>query len=377
LKIALVTHTFFPSSVGGREKYVFYLAKNLAKKGHDVRVFTCSDRLKKLKEKKNGFETIYSKTIKIPSPGAKYRICFGMLRDLKKFDPDIIHAHDSRHYTTFLSYIYSKRSRKPMILTEHGFHSMRNVTNLLYFFYNKLVSRKIFRQAEKVIAVSDSLKKELVRLGVPEKKIAVVHNAIDLQDYSPKAKQVLKSEFGKRMVFSAGRLIEEKGFQHLIRAVPCILKEFPETMFLIAGPDHYYRSHLEKLSKGMGVSEKVLLLGSICEDELRSFMKSADAIVIPSTYEPFGIIALEAMAFEKPIVASDVGGLSEIFSGGGNALLVKPGNHEQICEGIKRIFRDKRLAKKLSLGAGKKVRDYDWGKSVDKVISLYKEAIHR
>ncbi len=375
MRIALVTHTFFPESVGGREKYVFSLAKVLAKLGYTVCVFTCSDKLTKEKKiQQNGFKTVYLKTFKISVPGAKYRIPFGFSKKLKEFNPDIIHTNDSRHFTTFLSYIFSKKYKKPMILTEHGFHSLKSFTKIIYTFYNRLISQKIFRQSKKIITVSKSFKKEVISLGIPVNKIEMIYNSLNLEEYDIKIRRDKKNSKNK-IIFSAGRLIEEKGFQYLIKAIPILLEEFPNLILMLAGPNHYYKKHLENISNQLNIRKQVLFLGEISEYKLKKFMKLSDIIVIPSLYEPFGIIALEAMAMGKPIVASKIGGLSEIISEGKTGLFVNPGSHLDIYEKVRTLLNNEKLSKKLSKQAKNESKKYDWEKNIGKIIRIYKSVI--
>ena len=180
----------------------------------------------------------------------------------------------------------------------------------------------------------------------------------------------------KRILLAVGRLTKEKGFQYLIKALPRILKKVPESILIIIGPKNYYEKNLKELVKLNNLSNKVIFTGLVSEKILKSALFSSDVVVIPSVYEPFGIIALEAMAYGKPIVASGAGGLSEFLTNGENCLLVSPASTNELSEKISGLLINEKLANKLGKRAKETVKRYDWKNMIDKILDIYENELN-
>jgi glycosyltransferase involved in cell wall biosynthesis len=384
MKIIQITHSFFPHSVGGREKQVYDLAKALVKKGHEVEIFTCSDSFWKSYTKKENskLKIHYFKTIKIKFSAGYYRIPLGMFFSLmtKKFD--LLHAHEYFHFTTFLSSLVSKLRKIPLIFTEHGYPEQVGTLKIALKTYDKFVLPFIISNCERIIVVSNFIKKELIsKCRVSEDKVKVIYNGINLREYE-KENKTFSEKYNlkeKKIVLAMGRLIKEKGFQYLIKAIPLVKKEIPEisnVIFVILGPEVYYGKKLKKLAKNLGVEKEVFFLGPLSEKMVKSAISSSNLIAIPSIYEPFGIVALEAMAFEKPIIASNTGGLKE-FLNEKNSILIKPGDENELANGIIKILKDKELADKIGKKAREDVKKFELRKIVNKVLEIYKKAIEK
>lgn len=377
MKIVLVTHSFFPNSVGGREKHVYDLANALSKAGHEVEIFTCSDSpFKKYTDIKNSFRIHYLQTIRLPFSVGYYRIPPSLFLELAKVKADIIHSHDFHHFTTLISAIASKRAQTPFLLTEHGYSEQIGVTKLLIKFYDNLFLPQIRKSLTKAIAVSNFIREELIhRYKVSEDRIEVIHNFINLKSYKVKS-SIFRKKYGledKKIILASGRLIREKGFQYLIRAFPHVIKKTPETILAIIGPTNYYKNELIKLSESKKLTGKVIFCGTVSEEMLKSALFCSDIVAIPSLYEPFGIIALEAMAYAKPIIASNTGGLAETLTNKRNGLLVTPGNVTELAGSIIGLLNNKSFAKRLGRKAQKDVKSYDWEKNIEKIVNIYQK----
>lgn len=376
MKIALVTHTFFPQSTGGREKYVYYLAKKLIEKNHEVEVFTSSDSLtKSYTELINTNLTVhYFPTFRFPISMGYYRINPTMLSALLKSDFDIIHAHEYCHFTTCMSVLAARIKELPFILTEHGYPEQIGITKNLVRIYNKIILPQIISTSKKIIAVSNFIKKELIsRYNIPSEKISVIYNSIALEDYKIKS-DIFRRKYhleDKKVILAIGRLIKEKGFQNLIKTIPIIKRKIPEIAVVIIGPKNYYKPELVRMSK---ITGNVIFTNTISEEMLKSAISSSDVISIPSLYEPFGIVALEAMAYGRPIIASNTGGLSETLNNS-NSLLVHPGDVKELANGIINLLNNKKLSYKLGKKAKEDVKKYDWRNKINEIINVYNDAI--
>jgi glycosyltransferase involved in cell wall biosynthesis len=380
MKIALVTHTFFPQSVGGRENHVYYLGKTLSRKGHKVEVFTSSDSLLKRYSKFENSNMVihYFPTIKLPVSMGYYRINPTMLFVLLKKDFDVIHAHEYFHFTTFISALAAKIKKIPFILTEHGYPEQFGASNFLLKLYHRFCLPLIISSSKKVIAVSKSIKNEIIsKFSISPEKMSVVYNAIDLNDYTKKSNIFIKkySLKDKKIILSVGRLIKEKGFQHLIKTLPFILKKISDVRLVIIGPDHYFKKSLVRISEHAGMQNRVFFTGKVSNEMLKSAIFCSDVVVIPSLYEPFGIIALEAMSYGKPIVASRVGGLKEFLVNKETCLFCPPNYSEGLARCLTEILTNKKLSLKLGKNAKEAVKKYDWDKIIDRITCIYSDTI--
>jgi glycosyltransferase involved in cell wall biosynthesis len=380
MKIALVTHSFLPNSIGGREKYIYDLARMLIEKGNEVKVFTCSDSiLKKSFYTKNSLVIDYLPTLRFPLLEGIYRIPLMFFLRLLKKDFDLIHAHDFHHFTTFISTVATKIINKPLIVTEHGYPEQVGLMKGAMSFFDTLFLPRIKNSSRKIIAVSNFIKNELVsKYNIPKKKIEVIYNSIILKEYKEKS-EIFKEKYKlgeDKVILSVGRVIKEKGFQYLIKALPIILKKIKNVKIVIIGPPSQFKNTLVSLAKKIGVENKIVFCGVVSDEMLKSALYCSDIVAIPSLYEPFGIVALEAMAYSKPIVASKVGGLMEIIIHNQNGLLVQPENSFQLANAIIRVLEDKNLAKKLGRRARECVKRYDWNRNIYKILKVYEEIIY-
>jgi glycosyltransferase involved in cell wall biosynthesis len=379
MKIILVTHSFYPGSIGGREKCIFTLANALSKR-HEVEVFTCSDSFSKSFKKtiNSKFFIRYFPTIRIPVAGTYYRIPYTMFFELIKSNADIIHTSDFHHFTTFISALAAKKSKKPFFLIEHEYPRETGITKLFIDFYNKFFVPTISKSTDVAVAISNSTKKELINIyKIQAKKIHVIPDMINLNEYNSKSVEFRKKYKleNKKIILAVGRLVRKKGFQYLIKAFPKILENFPEAVLVIIGPWHNYKNELVSLVKKMKLKDKIIFTGIVSDKMLKSAIYCSDVFVIPSLHEGFGIVALEAMAYSKPIVASNAGGLSEILEHNKNSLLVPPGDINKLADEIMKLLKDQKLAKNIAENARREVEKYDSRKNIDKLIKIYNECI--
>ena len=157
----------------------------------------------------------------------------------------------------------------------------------------------------------------------------------------------------------------------LLGSVKKILKEKPKTKFIIAG-EGWHRSELQKISKEMKIEDKVFFTGYLPEEDFLAFFNVSDILVIPSTYEPFGIVALEGMATRTPIIVSDVGGLSEIVDHRWTGIKVPPDNSTALAEAIIDLIDNEKLKKTVVKNAMEKlIHVYDWSIIADQTIKIY------
>jgi len=172
-----------------------------------------------------------------------------------------------------------------------------------------------------------------------------------------------------------GRLVYEKGIQNLIAAMPKILENYNDAKLIIAGKGGML-DELKAQVESMGIANKVYFTGYLDAKQVQKMYKCADVAVFPSTYEPFGIVALEAMLAGVPTVVSDVGGLNEIVEHGVTGMKSYAGNSNSIADSILALLYDHALATTVSKNAKAKVKElYSWNKIAQDTHFTYQKAI--
>jgi glycosyltransferase involved in cell wall biosynthesis len=216
--------------------------------------------------------------------------------------------------------------------------------------------------------------------GLPDNKLVMVPNGVNPRVYETVSSQTLESlrrEFAlpeEKLVLFVGRLVYEKGAHVLINAIPKVLEKV-NAKFVIVGSG-YMKDQLYNIVKSMGIEHKVLFTGFLEEEKLLGLQTCADVSVVPSLFEPFGIVALEAMAARSPVVVSDTGGLSEIVEHDSTGVKVYPNNTESLAWGIIRVLSDDKFRAQISHNGYEKIkRKYDWGKIALETKGIYESVL--
>jgi glycosyltransferase involved in cell wall biosynthesis len=210
---------------------------------------------------------------------------------------------------------------------------------------------------------------------MPTDKMIVIPNGIDIDNLHiipPQQERILTEQYApnhERLLFFVGRIVHEKGLHVLIRAMPQILQEFPNTRLLVAGRNS---RHLFPLAAELGVAGAVRFLDFITDQQRDYIYQVVDAAIFPSLYEPFGIVALEAMALDCNVIASDVGGLGEVVKHEINGLTVYPNDPDSIAWAVRRLFRDPSAALVRRIMAHAQVgAQYSWHNIAQQTVILY------
>jgi len=397
LKILQVSPEFPPHSLGGGGLLVENLAQGLRRQGHEVTVATGLFAVKSMFERP--FSTNYEgitvtwlplleapnvgfqlKTITPPNPSSLAQL----LQVLLAKDFDIVHIHGFGHllcdYAAVLCHILGKK----YVLTIHGFpkepRRRGGVLSIVYNAYAKTLGTQTIRRATKVVAISNSIANECHDY-VTDERIAIIRNAVDTSVYSAEPSAQKKDETltrynlaGKQVILCIGRLTEAKGFQYVIRAIPQIRKKIPNVHLVIVGKDNGY-GYLRELKKSVtqeGVEPFVSFAGGVNDEEKKGLLWISRAVAIPSFEEPFGIVALEAMASGRPIVASKVGGLQEVLSTDKYTLLIESKNVEQLAQALTRVISDEKMGIGARTDRLLRSEKFDLNRMVVKYIDLYR-----
>ena len=240
------------------------------------------------------------------------------------------------------------------------------------------VERRMARRADAVIVCSYYMRGHVADIfDIDERRIAVIPNGIDPNELRPAGDlETLRREFAaphEKLVLLVGRLVYEKGFQLAFDALPGVIEKVENVRFLVAGSGTH-EAELKAQAERLGLSEHGVFLGWIGDDALHSLYRIADLCVVPSIYEPFGLVALEAMASGCPCIVADTGGLREVVPSGERVgLRFHGGDAAHLGVMIERLLVDGELRDRLVMEASEHVLRFDWDDVAQRTRGIYGE----
>jgi glycosyltransferase involved in cell wall biosynthesis len=297
---------------------------------------------------------------------------------VKEHDYDLIHIHDWLVGEAGVTLKHEWRT--PLLVTIHATERGRHQGHLPTG-YSHLMDRMEWRicfESWNVIVCSDYMAAEVNGyFGTPMGKIMVIPNGVNpVKQYGPDVRQAIRREYapnGERLLFFVGRIVYEKGVQVLLKAMPQILAQYPDIRLLVAGKNS---RELAPQAQELGISDQVDFLGFISDERRDQIYQSVDAAIFPSLYEPFGIVALEAMATGCNVIASDVGGLSDVVRHEITGLTVYPNDPDSIAWAVDRLFSAPFEAERRRQRALYEAQTrYNWKTIASQTIELYERVV--
>ncbi len=240
------------------------------------------------------------------------------------------------------------------------------------------VERWMAQRADSVITCSHYMRGHVADIfDIEEDRITVIPNGIDPRDLRPVGDlEALRREFAaphERLVLLVGRLVYEKGFQLALDALPGVIERVGDVRFLVAGSGTH-EAELKAQAERLGLTDQGVFLGWIGDDALHSLYRIADLCVVPSIYEPFGLVALEAMASGCPCIVADTGGLREVVPSGERVgLRFNGGDAEHLGVMIERLLVDDELRDRLVAEASEHVLSFDWSDVAERTRAIYRQ----
>lgn len=375
-----------PRIIGGLARVVWALSRELVKTGCEVHVVTADHPGQPEHEIADGVHIHRVKTQTDTTPDFitwVNRLNFGMLQyamQIHRQTPfDIIHAHD--WMVTDAAWVMKSGFGVPFVATMHATEAgrMHGIHNEMQRYIHQMEWRLTF-EAWEVIVNSNSMQEELRNsFNMPADKTVIIPNGTNPEVFDFEFDgRPMRSKYAReheQIVLFVGRMVREKGVHVMLESATRILSERPGTQFLLVGTG-YYLEDLKRQAWQLGIGENVHFLGYVGDAELLQLYKIADAVCIPSLYEPFGIVALEGMAAQVPVVTSDVGGLKDFVENMVTGVTTYAGDSGSLAWGLLQVLRNPELAKRLRETAYDKVRHiYNWKVIASRTYEVYTKVL--
>jgi glycogen(starch) synthase len=381
MRVAILSWEYPPLVVGGIAAHVEGLATAAARAGHEVVVLSLHHQGTPDDQTIQGVRVLRARADLpwIPDHDLVARMASAnhqlvqLATQLGSWRPDVVHAHD--WLVAWAGDTLKTLWNVPLVATIHATERGRHGGHLPPGMPATVNAAEwwLTYQARRVICCSRFMLREVIDgFELPIEKVHLVPNGVDPSAWAPVQDGPVTNE---RLVLSWGRVQYEKGFQVLAGAMALLRNRVPGIRCVIAGRGSYL-PELQMQVDVEGVSDIVQLAGFVPDDELRGLLHRAACVVIPSLYEPFGIVALEAMAAGAPTIVARTGGLSEIVEGTGAGILFEPGAREQLAAVLADVLTNPATAAGLKARAATLLEErYSWDAIASATVNVYRQAI--
>ena len=390
MRVIMLSWEYPPKIVGGISRHLYDLAHALVAQGVEVHVITCEHPGAAEEEVEDG---IFLYRVAVQGQANDFIHWVQLLNDAmyaradtliprlladSASEPLLLHAHDwLAHYA---GAALKHKFRIPLVATIHATEYGRNngINGPTQEYINS-VEWHLQNEAWRVIVCTDFMRRECEHaLHTPWDKMDVIYNGVEaskfaLPEFTPQEKAEFRAQYAapeEKIIFFVGRMVREKGVQILIEALPKVRWGYHDAKLLIVGGGH--RDHLVNLAAYLGMERHVYFAGFVPDADLMKIYSIIDVACFPSLYEPFGIVALEAMAANVPVIVSDAGGLPEVVQNGVTGITTYAGNANSLADGILDVLHDPEAAKSRAVKAWERLQtDFSWDTIATKTIGVY------
>ena len=386
-RVLILTWEYPPIVEGGLARHVRKLAEGLVAEGVEVHVLTRGGKDLAAEELRAGVVVHRVREPKWPKDLDRFvawveRMNVDMREAgevlVERLGPfDVLHGHD--WLVASAAARLAERFGLPYLTTIHatefGRHQGWVDTHPQAHIHG--VETWMTRRADGVIVCSHYMRGHVADVfGIPEARATVIPNGIDPLDLHPVDDlDTLRARFAApedKLVLLVGRLVYEKGFQLALDALAPVIEKLGGVRFLVAGSGTH-EAELKRQARRLGLDEHGTFMGWIGDDVLHSLYRIADLTVVPSIYEPFGLVALEAMASGCPCIVADTGGLREVVPSSEVGLRFRSRDHRSLAPLIERVLTDDALRDRLVTEASEHVLRFDWGDVARRTAEVYAE----
>jgi len=382
--------TRYPPGLGGVERHVAEITPRLASLGHRVEVFT-TDLYSEFpvvrfpasvpREEATSFGAVHRLRVWSLPWDFHYPFFRGLDGALRRYRPDVVHVHTYGTDQVEVARRYERRTGTPFVLTAH-FHPIWSIyggwiRHRIRSFYDHMLASRIVSAASRLIVQTHEEERLLRVLGFPLPEVAIVPPGYTPLPPPPPGRAPFADTFkipGPFVLF-VGRLASNKGLLELVEAFKTLARDDASAHLVLIGEDGGMRGPMMARVRAAGLTERVHVLGHVDDDALlAAAYRESRLLALPSEYESFGLVLLEALAQGRPVVASRVGGIPEFVEDGRAGLLVPPKEVAPLAEAIGRLWNDEELARRLGdYGRREIVPRYTWERVVEQIDGIYRE----
>ena len=375
----------YPPAAGGAETVVKAYSEGLRDLGHDVEVITTDLYTetpfvkKEMPSEVNGINVTRHKAYTV-SGEAHYVLAPGMVQSFLSKKADIIHTHSYGYFQNHAGWIRERFQSTPWVITPH-FHPSWSMwggakRKTLREFYDTVIGKGTMESADLITCVSKHERDMLVsEIGISEDNIKIIYNGINWNDWQILPdKNIFRKQYpdiSDKFVLFAGRLATNKGLSDLISAMDLVNQKSVD--LVITGADMGLGKQLEKEALEKGV--RMHRLGHIDDETYRSVLAAAEILVLPSEYEAFGIVLLEAAAAETAVIGTNVGGIPEAMSPGNNGLIVEYNDVDNLSKSIATLLDDAKLCKEMGKAGRVWAKNFSWDSILKELEQEYSSII--
>jgi glycogen(starch) synthase len=396
MRVLMLSWEYPPVVVGGLARHVHALARHLARDGHEV-VVLCRhdagtdasthpssdhvvDSVRVIRVAEDPLHVTFERDLVAWTLAMGHSMIRCGLELLRGWQPEVVHAHD--WLVTHPAITLAETARTPLVGTIHATEAGRHSGWLSHPLNQQVHSVEwwLANRSDELITCSQAMRGEVAQLfEVPGEEITVIHNGIEERGWQVPPAEIAHARRtyapdGAPLLLYFGRLEWEKGVQDLIAALPEIRRAHPGTRLVVAGQGRH-QDELIGQAGGLGISSSVEFAGHLPDRTLRAVLSAADAVVLPSRYEPFGIVALEAAAAQAPLVASTAGGLGEVVIDGVTGLAFAPGDVPALATAVNAVLSDRQAAARRARTARSRLAaDFDWAQIAAATAEVYRRA---
>ena len=390
MRVLLISWEYPPVIEGGLARHVRKLSEHLVREGVEVHVLTRGGGHLPVEEERHGVLVHRVREPAFPmDPSAFVRWVDEMNADMRqlafalcdRFAFDLVHSHD--WLVAGAAEPVARRIERPWLVTVHATEFGRHqgwVQNHPQSHIHA-AERAMVRRADRVITCSRYMRSHVSTVfGVSPRRVTAVQNGIDPRDLEPVVPDLpgLRARYAEpeqRLVLLVGRLVYEKGFHLALDALAPVIRRLGDVRFVVAGTGTA-EAELKRQSRRLGLTRHGSFLGWIGDDMLHSLYRVADLCIVPSIYEPFGLVALEAMASGCLCVVADTGGLREVVPSDGTVGLRFPSRDSAaLGEILEQVLRDDAMREQLVTEARAHVLCFDWGEVATRTAAIYRELV--
>ena len=375
----------YPPAPGGAETVVKAYSEGLRDLGHDVEVITTDLYTetpfvkKEMPSEVNGINVTRHKAYTV-SGEAHYVLAPGMVQSFLSKKADIIHTHSYGYFQNHAGWIRERFQSTPWVITPH-FHPSWSMwggakRKTLREFYDTVIGKGTMESADLITCVSKHERDMLVsEIGISEDNIKIIYNGINWNDWQTLPdKNIFRKQYpniSDKFVLFAGRLATNKGLSDLISAMDLVNQKSVD--LVITGADMGLGKQLEKEASEKGV--RMHRLGHIDDETYRSVLAAAEMLVLPSEYEAFGIVLLEAAAAETAVIGTNVGGIPEAMSPGNNGLIVEYNDVDNLSRSIATLLDDAKMCKGMGKAGRVWAKNFSWDSILKELEQEYSSII--